>query len=168
MQSSLHSQSGDYIILDDDYVPSLHALPQVSCKTYCIIDGNKSKSLYSKGESEVREIASLTKIMTAYLSLHLARDLHLDHHKTLFQVSENASMTPGTTANLKVGQKIKILDLIHAMMLPSGNDAAITLAENFGDILLKARANKNPNRAKLSTPNPEKLREPKIEFLAEA
>ena len=69
LQSSLHSQSGDYIILDDDYVPSLYALPQVSCKTYCIIDGIKGKSLYHKGETEVREIASLTKIMTAYLSL---------------------------------------------------------------------------------------------------
>ena len=70
--------------MDDDYVPSLYALPQVSCKTYCIIDGNKAKCLYTKGEAEVREVASLTKIMTAYLSLHLAKELHLDLHKTLF------------------------------------------------------------------------------------
>jgi hypothetical protein len=53
-------------------------------------------------------------------------------------------------------------------MLPSGNDAAITLAENFGEHLLKIRAIKNPNRTKLSTPNPEKLREQKIELIAEA
>jgi hypothetical protein len=52
-------------------------------------------------------------------------------------------------------------------MLPSGNDAAMTLAENFGDHSLRQRANKNAPRAKLSTPNPEKLREAKIELIAE-
>lgn len=45
-------------------------------------------------------------------------------------------------------------------MLPSGNDAAVTLAENFGELVIKARGIKPlPNRTKLSTPNPEKLRE---------
>ena len=61
----------------------------------------------------------------------------MDLMKTLFCVSENASTTPGTTANLRTGQKVKIFDLIHALMLPSGNDAAVTLAENFGEIILK-------------------------------
>jgi D-alanyl-D-alanine carboxypeptidase (penicillin-binding protein 5/6) len=41
----------------------------VSCKTYCIIDGIKGKSLYHKGDNEIREVASLTKIMTAYVSI---------------------------------------------------------------------------------------------------
>jgi len=50
-------------------VPSLYVLPQVSCKAYCILDAIKGKDLYNKGSSEVREIASLTKIMTAYVSL---------------------------------------------------------------------------------------------------
>ena len=56
-------------IFEDDYQPALYVLPQVSCKAYCIIDGNKGKGLFSKGENEVREIASLTKIMTATVSL---------------------------------------------------------------------------------------------------
>lgn len=44
-------------------------------------------------------------------------------------------------------------------MLPSGNDAAMTLAENFGDLLIASKAIKNPNRAKLQTPSgAEKLR----------
>lgn len=87
----------------------------------------------------MREIASLTKIMTAYASLQLVRELSLDLMKSLFTVSENAANTPGTTANLKAGQRVKIFDLIHALMLPSGNDAAITLAENFGDLIVKQR-----------------------------
>jgi serine-type D-Ala-D-Ala carboxypeptidase (penicillin-binding protein 5/6) len=82
-------------------------------------------------------------------------------HKTYFTVSENAATIPGTTANLKTGQRIKIFDLIHALMLPSGNDAAITLAENFGEHIIKVRGLKVPNRAKLATPNPEKLRDAK-------
>lgn len=139
LQSSIHSQSGEYIVLDDDYVPSLYVLPQVSCKTYCILDATKGKDLYNKGSSEVREIASLTKIMTAYVSLQLARDFHLDLHKTFFLVSENASSQPGTTANLKTGQRVRIFDLLHALMLPSGNDAAVTLAENFGEHIIKNR-----------------------------
>ena len=84
--------------MDDDFVPSLYALPQVSCKAYCILDGIKGKDLYNKGSSEVREIASLTKIMTAYVTLQLAKELNLDLNKTFFTVSENASQTPGTTA----------------------------------------------------------------------
>lgn len=59
-------------------MPSLYVLPQVSCKAYCILDAIKGKDLYNKGSSEVREIASLTKIMTAYVSLQLAKELNLD------------------------------------------------------------------------------------------
>ena len=57
----------------------------------------------------------------------------------MFSVSENAAMTPGTTATLRFGQKLRIYDLLHALMLPSGNDAAVTLAENFGEHLIKSR-----------------------------
>ena len=59
-------------------------LPQVSCKAYCIIDGNKGKELYSKGDSEVREIASLTKIMTATVCLRLAKIFDMDINNTYF------------------------------------------------------------------------------------
>ena len=68
-----------------------------------MLDGIKGKDLYNKGSSEVREIASLTKIMTAYVSLQLAKELHLDLHKTYFTVSENAASITGTSANIKVG-----------------------------------------------------------------
>jgi D-alanyl-D-alanine carboxypeptidase len=65
------------------------------------MDAIKGKGLYSKGDSEVREMASLTKIMTAYVSLQLVKEFRLDLNKTMFSVSENASITPGTTANLR-------------------------------------------------------------------
>lgn len=39
-----------------------------------------------------------------------------------------------------------MIDLLHGMMLPSGNDAAVTLAENFGEKLIYQRANKSPKK----------------------
>lgn len=71
----MNASAGDHVVLEDDYTPSLWQLPQVSCKTYCIIDGIKGKSLYHKGDSEIREIASLTKIMTAHVALQLTKQL---------------------------------------------------------------------------------------------
>ena len=41
----------------------------------------------------------------------------------------------GTSAKLKTGDKIKLIDLMHALMLPSGNDAAFAIAEHIGKIL---------------------------------
>jgi len=63
----------------------------------------KNKVLYFKGDHEVREIASLTKIMTAIVSLQLAKELNIDILNTYFTVSNNASTTPGTTAYLRLG-----------------------------------------------------------------
>lgn len=56
----------------------------------------------------------------------------MDIKRTYFTVSDRAASTLGTTAYLKEGQKLSIVDLLYALMLPSGNDAAVTLAENFG------------------------------------
>ena len=94
--------------------------------------------------------------MTAYVSIQIAKDLRLDLHKTLFTVSENAATTPGTSALLRTGQKVKIYDLLHALMLPSGNDAAMTLAESLGEYLINQKKSKSTVRAKLATPNHEK------------
>ena len=43
----------------------------------------------------------------------------------------------GTSANLKEKDLLSVWDLLHALMLPSGNDAAYALAEHFGELLLR-------------------------------
>lgn len=78
-------------------------------------------------------MASLTKMMTALVCLDLCQELHLDLHETYFRVSNKAAGTIGTTANLIEGQRLTIYDLLHGLMLPSGNDAAMCLAENFSE-----------------------------------
>jgi serine-type D-Ala-D-Ala carboxypeptidase (penicillin-binding protein 5/6) len=80
-------------------------------------------------------MASLTKIMTALVSIMLSKELNLDPNTTYFTVSNTAAGCCGTTAYLVADQKIKINDLLYALMLPSGNDAALTLAENFGQLM---------------------------------
>ena len=100
-----------------------------------VIDADKNKSLHSKNEDQVREMASLTKIMTALVSIMLVKELDLNMSNTYFTVGRSSAGCCGTTAFLVADQKVKIIDLLYALMLPSGNDAALTLAENFGRLM---------------------------------
>ncbi len=84
-------------------------------------------------------MASLTKIMTCIVSLQLAQDMKLNINKTWFKVSQLAANMTGTSANLTENQRVTIHDLLYGLMLPSGNDAAVTLAEGFTEQLRKIR-----------------------------
>ena len=72
----------------------------MTCKSYVVIDTKNQKVLHGKSTTEVREMASLTKMMTAITSIELAQELKLDIYKTYFKVSNRAASTIGTTANL--------------------------------------------------------------------
>ena len=61
--------------------------------------------------------------------------MNLDDTKIYFNVSKFASKTEGTSAELKKNSWIRLKDLYYALMLPSGNDASIILAENIGGII---------------------------------
>ena len=50
----------------------------------------------------------------------------------MVSVSEFATQVNGTSSNLQLGDTLTLLDLLHGLMLPSGNDAALAIAENFG------------------------------------
>ena len=65
-------------------------------------------------------------------------------YKTYFKVSAKAAQTIGTTANLIENQMVSIYDLLYGLMLPSGNDSGMTLAENFGKYILNAKLIKKP------------------------
>ena len=57
--------------------------------------------------------------------------MKLNINKTWFKVSQLAANMTGTSANLTENQRVTIHDLLYGLMLPSGNDAAVTLAEGF-------------------------------------
>lgn len=54
-------------------------------------------------------------------------------------IDEETTQVTGTTANLKLGDTLSVDQLIHGLMLPSGNDAAFALAQHFGRILINLR-----------------------------
>ena len=121
--------------IDEEYTPSAHNYPFVSCQCYVIMDPRKNKILFHKQGEQQREMASLTKIMTCVVALHLCQELKLNMHKTWFKVSAYAASMIGTSANLIENQRVTIYDLLYGLMLPSGNDAAMCLAEGFSAIL---------------------------------
>lgn len=108
------------------------APPFVTAKCWSIMDGRTGEILFGKCENDRREIASMTKIMTCFVVIQIIRKIKLNAEKTMLQVSKNAANIGGTSAKLKTGDVLSIWDLLHGLMLPSGNDAGICLAEHFG------------------------------------
>ena len=82
-------------------------------------------------------MASLTKMMTCYAVILLSEELGMGLHTTKIQVQRASAETPGTSAFLRTGDYLVLWDLLHGLMLPSGNDAAHCLATYFGTILGK-------------------------------
>ena len=103
--------------------------PFISAKSWAIADGRTGRVLFGKGDSDKREIASLTKIMTAFLALRLCSEYNVDLYNTFTVVSEYSASITGTTAVLKPGDKVSLIDLMYGMLLPSGNDAATAISD---------------------------------------
>ena len=57
----------------------------------------------------------------------------------MIKVSASAADVPGTSADLRQGDTLSVCEMLYGLMLPSGNDASIALAEYFGRILMEAR-----------------------------
>ena len=100
-----------------------------------IMDAGTGLTLYSKRGEEPMVPASMTKIMTAHMVFDLLRQgrLSLDDE---FVVSEKAWREGGTTSGgstmfLEVGSKVRVEDLLRGVIIQSGNDACIVLAEGI-------------------------------------
>lgn len=112
----------------------LYYKPEVSAKSWIAIDCSTGVQIDGNNEEEQREIASLTKIVTCIVSIQEVFRLRKNFDEVV-EVSANASSMDGTSAGLRKGETLKIWDLLHALMLPSGNDAAVALAEYFGSFI---------------------------------
>lgn len=75
--------------------------------------------------------------MTCYTVLNLIEKYHLNKTTELVTVSKDASTVIGTSAELKENDLLSVWDLMHGLMLPSGNDAAHALAEHFGELIIR-------------------------------
>ncbi|HEY3518704.1 MAG TPA: D-alanyl-D-alanine carboxypeptidase family protein, partial [Gammaproteobacteria bacterium] len=105
------------------------ALPKVPSKSYYLIDFSTDKVLSASAADEQLPPASLTKLMTAYVvfgALQSGR-IRLDEHA---HVSEKAWRQGGTRMFIDVNSDVGIDDLLHGLLIQSGNDAAVALAEH--------------------------------------
>lgn len=101
----------------------------VNAKAAIIVERNTGKIIYEKETQTKNYPASVTKILTAILALE---NCQLDDVATVSQTAISNIPTEYIVAPLKVGEEIKIEDLLYALMLKSANDAAYVLAEHMG------------------------------------
>ncbi|HEX7966294.1 MAG TPA: D-alanyl-D-alanine carboxypeptidase family protein [Gammaproteobacteria bacterium] len=107
------------------------APPQFPAKSYLLMDAHSGQVIAASNADEHREPASLTKLMTSYVVFHALRDgvLHLDDTAA---VSERAWKMGGSRMFAKLGSQVSIDDLLQGMIVQSGNDATVALAERVG------------------------------------
>ena len=99
------------------------APPQVPATAWILVDAGDGTRLASAEPTSSLPIASTTKLMTAYLAL---RDLPLQRRL----VAPPYHPIPGESLlGLEAGERISVRDLLYGLLLPSGNDAAVTLAD---------------------------------------
>ncbi len=104
--------------------------PQVDARSYILVDYRTDKILAAKDAAVRVEPASLTKLMTAYIVFQqlAAGKLKLDEQVT---VSEHAWRSEGSRTFIELGKPVSVQDLILGMIVQSGNDATIALAERI-------------------------------------
>ncbi|WP_442919991.1 D-alanyl-D-alanine carboxypeptidase family protein [Metabacillus sp. B2-18] len=110
-------------------VPKQTSAVGVSAQTAILIEQESGRILYEKQAHKKMRIASITKIMTAILAIESGK---LNEMAT---VSEQAIRAEGSSVYLQKGEKIKLEDLVYGLMLRSGNDAAVAIAEHVGGSL---------------------------------
>ena len=97
--------------------------PEIHAQAAVLLEGESGRELFAVNADEPRPIASTTKIMTALVVLE---NCDLDGKVT---VSENASGVPGTSLYLGAGEVLTVEQMLEGLLLRSGNDAAVALAE---------------------------------------
>lgn len=111
--------------------PPVPSPPPIAGEGYLLIDHHSGRVLAEKNADKRLEPASITKIMTAYIVFRqLAEgDIGLDDEVL---ISEKAWRTPGSRTYVEVGSKVSVESLLKGMIVQSGNDATVALAEYIG------------------------------------
>ena len=102
--------------------------PPVAAKAFLLFDLASGQVLAEQDADASVEPASLTKLMTAYLAFHDLRAGRLAREQQV-QISERAWRAPGSRSFLEPGSRVSVDTLLRGMVVHSGNDACIALAE---------------------------------------
>jgi D-alanyl-D-alanine carboxypeptidase (penicillin-binding protein 5/6) len=104
--------------------------PQISATSYLVMDADTGKLILSSRSDERFAPASLTKMMTSYL-VEYELDKGNISKDDLVLVSEKAWRTPGSRMFIKEGTQVKLDDLLKGIIIQSGNDASVAVAEHI-------------------------------------
>ncbi len=104
--------------------------PLIAARSWLVMDANSGQILAAQDPDTRVEPASLTKIMTAYIAFAAVRDKRLDLNQ-LVSVSVNAWKVDGDSSKMFIepSMPVRVQDLLYGLIVQSGNDAAVALAE---------------------------------------
>jgi D-alanyl-D-alanine carboxypeptidase (penicillin-binding protein 5/6) len=105
--------------------------PEVAARAYLLLDVTSNQILAAKDVDSPVEPASLTKLMTAYLVFDALKSKKIDLKQT-YPVSLRAAKMPGSRMFIDPRMQVAVEDLIQGMVVQSGNDATMALAEGVG------------------------------------
>jgi len=126
--------------------------PPLAVKAYLLQDFNSGTQIASYKKDERIEPASLTKIMTAYVTFDAIQHGHLKLDQTL-PVSEKAWKIEGSKMFIEPNKPVTVDELLHGMIIQSGNDATIALAEGIASTEEQFVVMMNKQAAKLGLTN---------------
>ena len=105
--------------------------PPVAARAFILVDALSGQTLAAEGADDRFEPASLAKLMTAYVVFAALRDRQLDESQAA-PVSAKAAKQAGSRMFLEAGKAVTVRELLHGLIVQSGNDAAVALAEAAG------------------------------------
>ncbi|MCP1602605.1 D-alanyl-D-alanine carboxypeptidase family protein [Pseudomonas citronellolis] len=106
------------------------AAPQLAAKAWVLMDGASGQVLVENNADERLPPASLTKLMTAYIATKEIEGGRIAESDQV-TVSEHAWRTGGSRMFIKLGSQVSVSDLLHGIIIQSGNDASVALAEHI-------------------------------------
>jgi D-alanyl-D-alanine carboxypeptidase (penicillin-binding protein 5/6) len=109
---------------------ALAEVPDVDARAYYLFDARSGAVLAESSANEQLDPASLTKLMTAYLVFDALEKAEVSLQDRVL-VSEKAWRAPGSRMFIEVDTEVPLADLLRGMIVQSGNDAAIALAEHL-------------------------------------
>jgi D-alanyl-D-alanine carboxypeptidase (penicillin-binding protein 5/6) len=126
--------------------------PELAVKAYLLKDFNSNRVLAEQQSQKRVEPASLTKLMTAYLSFKALKAGQLTLDQTL-PISEKAWRVEGSKMFVDTTMTVNVDELLHGMIIQSGNDASIALAEGIGGTEEAFATKMNKEAARLGMKN---------------
>jgi D-alanyl-D-alanine carboxypeptidase (penicillin-binding protein 5/6) len=102
--------------------------PPIAARAYILVDALGGQTLAAAAENDRFDPASLTKLMTAYIAFGMIRDRKLDPAQAV-QISQKAWKAQGSRMFVEPRTPVTVEDLLKGLIVQSGNDAAIAIAE---------------------------------------